>query len=319
MSRIFIHPGAHKTGTSFIQENLVANAAAFDKQGWRVIWLEKDFKKAKSDAVKVRGKRGAKVTKHLDSFFEEIKNDPRDVFLSHEGFLGSSSMEAGQIYPHHQAAIKVLKDNFPGRQIQIGFCIRNFADQAESSYNSRVSRGKHERSFAKYAKNISPRKVSWLKIIEHLSDAFGADNLVLWTYEDFKKDGVGAFAKIVQSAGVDTADIAAVLTKPANVSLTIPQIQLLWAWNKAVRENLDLSHRDAKMIKEKLYKLLHTLPRTASSKGLLPEKKRRNLTAKYELEVAAIRERWGHRMLNFDPPASAHQPPPQSDLPAVAG
>ncbi|MGA9797268.1 MAG: hypothetical protein WBQ17_17210 [Rhizomicrobium sp.] len=313
MPKVFIHVGAHKTATSFLQANLVANAAALERQGWRVIDLQKQFKKVRRQVVNVHHERqlGTNGKQRLDSFFEEVRNDPRDILITYEGFLGGMSLAKGKIYPHHSVPIKMLKESFPGRDIQIGFCIRNFADQAESSYNWRIAKGKTEKRFAKYAKKISVEKLSWLKIIECLSNTFGAENLVLWTFEEFKKDGVAAFAKIIQAVGIDASDIVAAITTPKNVSPTVEQAHLLRAWHKALHSHLKISAKDAKALKAELRGLLGQLPRDAKAGGHLKPKKRKALTEHYEHEVAAIRERWADRMLDFSPGPSETRSSPR--------
>ncbi|HEY1836115.1 MAG TPA: sulfotransferase domain-containing protein [Rhizomicrobium sp.] len=303
MSKIFIHLGAHKTATTFVQRNLMANADIFEKQGWKLIWFQVDLKKARKVFVKFRGNAKLKPNQKrlLDDTFESIRNDPSDILLTYEGFLGSSSMKQGRLYANHALPIKMLKDAFSGRDIKIGFCIRNFPDHIESSYNYRVSVGQANVSFAKYVQKVSVQKLSWLKIIENLSTTFGAENLVLWTYEDFKKDGVVAFSKIVQAAGIDTTDIAAVLTAPQLVSLNAQLVRLLKRWHDAARDELDISPQQARLLRGKLHAILEELPRPAKTEGHFGPKRRKLYTEHYEHEVALIRERWGDQMLNFGP------------------
>ncbi|MGA9797271.1 MAG: sulfotransferase domain-containing protein [Rhizomicrobium sp.] len=301
MSKIFLHLGAHKTATSFLQANVTANAAAFEKQGWRVIDFQKEFDKLRKYTGKIRGNRPLDEAgeKRLGRFFKEVRNDSRDVFLSYEGFLGSMNMARGKIYPNHQRPIKMLKKRFANRNVQIGFCVRNFADQVESSYNFRFATG-HKEPFAEYSKNIEPANLSWVAIIQNLSKAFGAENLVLWTYEDFKKDGAAALPKIVQSAGIDATDLKVVFPKPRNVSLSIGQLKLLQDWHEALQQRLTVSPNEVKMVNYRLRKLLKILPRESDTKGLLEPEKRNAFTEHYEREVALIRERWGKQMLNFE-------------------
>lgn len=307
MSKIFIHLGAHKTASSFLQANVTANAAVFEKQGWRVIDFQKEFDKLRKYIGKIRGNQPLDEAgeKRLNRFFKGLRNDPRDVFLSYEGFLGSMNMTSGKIYPNHKHPIKMLEKRFANRDIKIGFCIRNFADQLESSYNFRFATG-HKEPFADYSKNIETANLSWVAIIENLSNAFGAENLVLWTYEDFKKDGAIALPKIVQAAGVDTTDLKVVFPKPRNVSLSIGQLQLLQDWHDALQLRLQLPPKTVKMANGKLRRLLKQLPRESETKGLLEPEKRNALTEHYEREVALIRERWG--MLNFEQASSPHMP-----------
>lgn len=256
------------------------------------------------------------ATKHLDRFFKVTRKEPRDIFLSYEGFLGSSSMEKGTIYRNHAAPVRLLKKKFRKRDIKVGFCIRNFADQVESSYNSRILRGRMKSSFSAYIEKISIENLSWLKIIEHLSDSFGAENLVLWTFEDFKKDGAAAFTKIVQSAGVDTVDISVKVTDPKNTSLAIAQLKALHAWEKTLRENFQVSKKEQKVAHREFRKIANLFPHATATKGMLESPKRVALNEHYEREVALIRERWGDQMLDFQPRANekqlstASKPPP---------
>jgi hypothetical protein len=316
MSKIFIHLGAHKTATTFVQRNLAANADVFEKQGWKLIWFQVDYRKARQFFVKLRGNKKLKPRqeKLLDTAFQQIQNDPGDIILTYEGFLGSSSMQQGKLYASRAVAINILKEKFSGRDIKIGFCIRNFSDYIESTYNYRVSVGQTKASFARYIKSVSVRKLSWFRIIENLSDAFGAENLVLWTYEDFKKDSATAFSKIVQAAGIDAAEIATIPANPQLVSLTPAQTRALKSWHDTIRTELTLSPGEEKTLKAKLHALLEELPRYSETEGHFEPKRRKILTDHYKKDLAAIRERWGNQMLNFDPSPQ----PDQSAVPRVA-
>lgn len=310
MSKIFIHLGAHKTATTFVQRNLAANADVFEKQGWKLIWFQVDYKKARQLFIKLRGNKNLKPRqeKLLDSAFQQIQNDPSDIILTYEGFLGSSSMQQGKLYASRAVAINILKEKFSGRNIKVGFCIRSFPDYIESTYNYRVSVGQTKASFANYTKSVSVRKLSWFKIIESLSDAFGEDNLVLWTYEDFKKDSGAAFSKIVQAAGIDAEGVATVLANPQLVSLTAAQTRALKSWHDAIHTELKLSAGEEKTLKAKLHALLEELPRYSETEGHFEPKRRKILTDHYKKDVAAIRERWGNQMLNFEASLPADRP-----------
>jgi hypothetical protein len=300
LSKVFLHLGAHKTATSFLQANFMV-CPWFEEQGWRFICLQRHFPALRKHALQAR-KNGIVKSRGeapFAEFFAEMRAEPRNIFFSSEILLGQMSMRrTGEIYPHHAAMIAKLKEQLTGKDVKVAYCIRDFGDYVESGYNWLIGRGK-SRDFGAYSKKITVKTLSWLKILDSLSDTFGAENLIVWTYEDFKKNSVEGLKDIAEAAGLDRAGITIPKQKPRNVSKPPDIIELLSLWNKTLRNRDDLSREQKQEIDMKLREVLAELPPPPHAPRHLPLKKRERFSAHYQEELRQIRAKWGKNMLTF--------------------
>jgi hypothetical protein len=300
LSKAFLHLGAHKTATTFIQANLVANRPAFEQRGWRVIYFQKEAPAAYQQIKKFRNGQDLDATANaeIDNYFREVRADTRNIFFSSEVVLGPMSMmRTGTIYPHIKATAARLKANFAGRDVKIGFCIRDFAGYIESSYNWLVGNGSAD-TFESYIGNITPEGVSWAHVVDGLTEAFGERNVSIWTYEDFKKDSAAAFLEIIRLAGLDPAGFELLVPIPKNVSRSADVVDLLQRWNAVLRERRMPAAERAEF-RKRFLTLVSKVPRSDKSPSLLKPAQRERFSARYQEELATIRRKWPEILIDF--------------------
>lgn len=302
MSKAFLHIGAHKTATTFIQANLLANRSVFDAQGWRFVHFHKEVPDVYEQWKKFRRSKkiGPRGTALLSGYFEDMRRDRRNIFLSSEVMLGHMSLKrTGTIYENHTATIQRLKSDFSDREVKIGFCIRNFADYVQSSYSWLVSHGA-QYSFQTYIENIQPEKLSWSKTISGLADAFGGENLIVWTYEDFKKDSAASLLEIIRVAGLDPATFSICVSEPRNVSQPPDVTEALQKLNVVLHaEGRRIDHKLRTKLRREMVSVLSRVPKLKSPPSFLEAAAEARFAARYEDDAAFIREQWPNVLLKF--------------------
>jgi hypothetical protein len=273
--QIFLHLGAFKTATTFLQSTLRKNRPVLHKQNWRFIYFHREYADVFSRLGKMRRKSSQELRpgKAIEAFFTEIRNAPENLFLSSETLLGRMTAQPGGLFTDYTRNVALWKSQLKGRKTVIGYCIRDFADYVESSYKFLLRMGMiHD--FETYARSISPENLSWVAIVDSLAEAFGPENVRIWVYEDFKKDSVSALRAIIRSASIDPTDME-IDTEHRNKSLRddtlflVQQLNQLLSLHKLKRkQRLVLTRALSAMLKK-------TAPASAQAPLLNGRQKRR--------------------------------------------
>lgn len=310
--RVFLHLGAHKTATSFIQQNLVANRAEMAEAGWKLIYMRRDRVKVYEQIRQMR--KGLELSpegqKTVASFFKGIRKNPQNVLLTSETILGDMSLrDTGVIYHNHAAMIDFLKKQLKGCDVRVGFCIRDFADYIESSYIWLTAQDGRTSTFPKYIGKVDAGHITWTDIIGKIAGTFGAKNMVLWTYEDFKRDPRNAFNKLVGVIGLDANTLTKTFDEPRNVSPRPDTISTSLSWNKLLRRSTHLPAGEVRRLRAEMRTLLSQFTPSETPKRLFTPELRAELGEHYARELVAIRERWGAQLLtlNGDRPAQVEK------------
>ncbi|HEY1836301.1 MAG TPA: hypothetical protein VGG36_01485 [Rhizomicrobium sp.] len=299
MSRVFLHLGAHKTATTFIQANFIANRAALEAQGWKLLHPESDNRAVRNCFLEMR--KGhvlpADAQKRLDDFFASIRAGSENFFLSSEAILGAMSVKGsnGRIYPNHAAMLKIVTEALRNKDVAVGFCVRNFPDYLESSYSWLVMRGATY-DFQRYVRDVFVAKLTWLPIVENMIETLGEERVHLWTYEDFKTNPAGSVIAIMNAATIDSSNLAIAVKEPRNVSVPPDTNPVAVLWNKVLKTRNTLPKKRQQALRMEMQKTLAKVSRPAGMKRLLSKERRAELTASYEKEIAIMRERWPKAM-----------------------
>jgi hypothetical protein len=302
--RIFLHLGAHKTATTFLQANIISNSALLKKMNWRFLKLHRERRDVADEIRRVwmEGTTSISSRQIVDTFFAEVRDETRNVFLSCEILLGGMDLRAtGRLYPEALRLSQHLKDYLIGEDISVGYCIRNYADYAESSYNFLVTLGAAY-EFDNYIETITSDSMSWLPVLESLTSIFGKDKLHIWEYETFSLDPASALLKILQAAGIDAAEFKVDLDKK-NLSYQVDCVPLAVSWNKLLNSRFTSESKRAKRLRRAMRELLLCLPPHVDAASLLPNDLRLTLDRKYRKDLAIIHERWDTSLLDFSSPS----------------
>jgi len=188
---VFLHLGAHKTATSYIQACLHASKALFDERGCRLVTqfdlsddLRAQIRTWQSDLDS-----SEPLPAYQEFLHELVENDSRPFLLSFEGLVGRLSLALhGTIYPSSAKTIEALRCAFAGHRVRVGFAIRNYTDLICSTYSESVNGSFSMLDFEQYRAKVNLANLTWVPVVTQLRAAFGEENVKVWSYEEYRQD-----------------------------------------------------------------------------------------------------------------------------------
>lgn len=288
MGKIVLHLGAHRTATTYIQNVLRKNGDGLAKQNWRFIKGHRDHPEVFRPiaAIARGGELSDESREEVAQFFDDIRRDSRNAFISSEVVFGPMAdiSKFGDFYPDPAIAGNILKAHLSGCDVQVLYCVRNFADFIESSYKFLLGRSISQ-SFAEFVRPLEPRKITWLSVVDALMAAFGRENLVIWAFEDFRPDSAANLRTLLEIVGIDGASFS-ISESRMNQSVPSDLIKPLIAFNKAI-EARHLKPIEEERAKRILRKAVASLP-DRNRDPLLDGQTREALSANYRDELDRI-------------------------------
>jgi hypothetical protein len=129
---------------------------------------------------------------------------------------------------------------------------------------------------------------------------FGANNVKLWTCEDFLENPEGLFKTVCEAAGVDSTTLA--VDTPTRGSGDIPPhgFELAIEWNQILSGRADLKNRKKSRLRKQLRELLRAT-HMPEAKPLMDAEMRAALTKRYERDLRQMRKRWPSIFLTIPP------------------
>lgn len=199
---VFVHMGAHKTGTTFLQNLLKANRTALQEQGtfnlrgpgrhpfWHY-WQD-------GDKVAFQERRAV----FCRQFMRAARNH-RNVIYSSETMFGTSDL-AGikRLYPNANATFRALARTLRDLDVRIIFYVRRQDDFVEATYLNRIQtlatsphldhvallRNPDWAEFRAYIDAFPIKALNWLDLIQRAASVFGTDALIVRPFESAAKD-----------------------------------------------------------------------------------------------------------------------------------
>lgn len=198
---VFVHLGAHKTGSTLLQNVLRNNRKRLLKQGvfyqrgpgrhpfWH-FHQTGDLEDFQSRCEEMRA-----------AFIENAQNN-RHVIFSSETVFGSSDLAGNKrLYPQAPWALKALRDILEGLEVKIIFYVRRQDDFIESTFINRIQTlatspnldhvaclsDRTWGSFPAYLSSFDPANLSWLQLAEEMAAYFGARNLIIRPFETIRR------------------------------------------------------------------------------------------------------------------------------------
>lgn len=239
--RLYLHLGAHRTGSTYIQEFFRRNADRFSQEG--VVYRRlHDFPALRK---KVLAARRDKV--RLESAYAEVFNEVESllssadsVFFSYEGFLGDIYLDrSGVIYPDTEVFCRSLASFLerlvPDVEIRAGFCTRSYASFITSTYMYAVRQG-YTMSLDEYLRKIDVDRVSWVEVVNRLKEVLGA-NLTLWDFDQFKRDPWAVLHQLIECLGVDADALYSKLdidSKASNSTAGVHSVEVQRSFNQSL-------------------------------------------------------------------------------------
>ncbi len=187
MKKIILHLGAHKTGTTSCQRELLASKALLEEKKMSLI-------------VETATIRGGKDVSFLMSdeysdylrgiFSQRLDQGFETVVYSYEGNLGNPfPLNAqGGIYPQGKTGIQLIEKATQGLfdERKILFSVRKPSDFIESYYLQIVKEG-NAITFPEFMRRFLSLNTSWKELLTHLGESFGYQNVDLVNYSDGRK------------------------------------------------------------------------------------------------------------------------------------
>ncbi len=229
---LFLHCGAPKTGTSYLQVLFARYSAQMAERG--VIYPRNDFHEM-AEAGKITSGNGIELANYLNPGLpHKISN--KDAFPKHLIEVLRAAGEASVLYSsefitfqHQKRAeflAKVVAD--AGYAVRVIFFVRDLGAAAVSSYSQSIKRHGDVRDFAKFLETWDPR---WLSHIEAMIQTFGEDAVTILNYERCKTHLAQVMFEDV--LGLDFVPEEA---PQINRSLTAMEIELLRIMNQTYPE-----------------------------------------------------------------------------------
>ncbi len=206
MSKLFLHAGYHKTGTTFLQKQVFSKIAGLNYLGrsWKNDELNRFFKDFAftSDVDFNATEESSRFEDICNRYFQRSGLNPSlPALVSHESLMTGPEWFGSEVMSR---AIR-LKDTFPEARMIIG--IRNQADFIDSNYRQYVILGGkltfdrflNQSMAASYG--LLPR-LEYDKVIQRYSDLFGPENIHVYLLEDLKENSADVVAKLLSFMGI---------------------------------------------------------------------------------------------------------------------
>lgn len=238
-SKVFIHIGPPKTGTTYLQHFISQQRAELKDQGLLYPGEANDHFLPALDAMEhdFRGYHDNRTEGTWKELLDEVGNWSGNVLISHEVLAGAKPKQ-----------IKAIVAAFPGRDVQLVMTGRDLARQFTASWQERVKNGRTY-TLAEYidkartefndaettagfwgSQNLTHQMQKWRSVLE-------ADQMHLVTVPPPGSDRNLLLTRFAEVLGVTLS--AEQTSGPQNVSLGYSQVEFLRRLNEQVFESVE--------------------------------------------------------------------------------
>ncbi len=279
---IYLHIGAHKTGTSAIQEFLSINREVLRQKGY----LYPGQKSACYDlSNELLTKTFSEIINDTDSpvkkYLKEIQqSECNNVMLSSEGFIKLSEKDVVTFQ-------KILPEEY---SVKIIVYVRRQDDKLESDYNQLV-KGPKTRYQKKFADNITEMLETYVydyfTALLPWSHAFGKENIIVRCYEK-EQLPEGIFHDFLGVVGLKLDDSYRIPQDKVNISMNWDLIEIIRLCNIQFKDDLRFHNFLVNSLTE------INREHKKENQRLLSPQQRRDIIEKYEESNAKVaREYFG--------------------------
>jgi sulfotransferase family protein len=205
---VYLHLGAHKTGTKYQQAWLAANREFLAAQGSRFV----PGRRIQADVRRWRWNPSREnIPPSLPKLFTELTNlRRRSCVLSWEGMLGPMDLKATRtIYPHSRVILEVLHDQLRDSNTKVAYAVRDYGDWVESSYKWMV-RLNRSYTFEEYMEGVELDALTWVTTVTAMRELFGAENVLVWSHEAYRRDSATGDEELLRFLYGADADLSKV-------------------------------------------------------------------------------------------------------------
>ncbi|WP_299374603.1 hypothetical protein [uncultured Tateyamaria sp.] len=183
-AQIYIHAGAHRTGTSSFQMCLHENRAALDQAGLATAYPGRDGIPSGDLALRLPGTIGAEPAGFVDRATRTLADHAggRPLILSEENIPGRMfHFMRGQFYPMAGPRCEVLRAAWPGTIAHVLLVVRPYDELFVSGYRKRAEDNAVP-SFDDLRPTYMAMDRGWPSIVEVLRDVLRPDLLTVIPY-----------------------------------------------------------------------------------------------------------------------------------------
>ncbi len=193
-----IHLGAHKTATTQFQDIL---EVVFSGQNEEVKYFSRAYLRQKK-FVQYDIRSRSVLTMQLARFGHGWRREPllqemaqpysdkARILVSEENILGSVDDLLNGFYPNAAEYLSSLKIILKAHPTKIYLSIRDYAEILPSAYCQSIRSGGNPNAFEFYDRKFSENDLGWPALVEEIVKVFPADDVVVWTFETYKKDPI---------------------------------------------------------------------------------------------------------------------------------
>jgi len=190
-TKLLIHIGTHKTGTTAIQKYLKTHVKPLKEEGINYI----KFKYRKQNQRLLDSDKAYK--NELKTYLKENVIEGVNNLISFEGFAGNLF----HLYTNYKTVANTLHEISSGFRPQIIVFFRRQDQFIESAFMQSIHQGK-SLNFSDFFDKSNLKNLNWLHYSNYYSDLFGQDNIICVPYSPirFKQESVvNIFGKAIGS------------------------------------------------------------------------------------------------------------------------
>jgi hypothetical protein len=200
-TRLVLHVGAHKTGTSLVQKFFRDNPSFADKHNIDYI--------PRSDCNELIG-WGKVPLRDPELLRDRLRFERRTkpgqlILISHENSLGKPFIPGDLgLYPETLRCARGLKKATRAFDTQVVFYMRPLADFVESYYLQTIHEGRTH-SVEEWLEGQDPSSWSWVPVLEALDEVFGPESVSIGDFSEIANGQEDFLRLFLQRIGVTKA------------------------------------------------------------------------------------------------------------------
>jgi hypothetical protein len=188
-----LHIGAHKTGTTQLQDILELQRDNLLSQGLDYL-PRREFRGAKLKRI-VMSQRFDRFSfnrwcnKSFDDHTRHIRNNAATVLVSEENIIGTAGdLLCNTLYPQIERNISAWVKLFENNTVDVLFSIRSYASLLVSAYTQMIREGKSISSIHQYYENfLLISRPNWSNVVDRILLAWPNVNLRVWSLEKYSQ------------------------------------------------------------------------------------------------------------------------------------
>ena len=185
-----IHIGAHKTGTTHLQDYLSQHREALCAAG--VDFLPRPIVRSTQIRRCLKPKKSSWFPsvfarrRTLSEILGALRAGPDTVVVSEESLIGKyHGLYQSPIYPELEKRLSLIARDFGRDRLRLFVSIRDYSELLPSVYSQCLRQGKKIPAFEEFRKQLVTNPPNWHEFIERIHNTVPGVPLTVWTHEDY--------------------------------------------------------------------------------------------------------------------------------------